>query len=87
MLHYKAVARTKKEKFFDVLLFVFGIVATVYTTVQTIAVSDRDTLPFPLTLYTYWDLMNLQLMAAPEAGGPKFGKCELPPSSLPLPPV
>jgi amino acid permease len=40
MLHYKAIARTRKEKTLDILLFIFGIIATIYTTVQTIAVRN-----------------------------------------------
>ncbi|KAH0833091.1 amino acid transporter [Lanmaoa asiatica] len=36
MLHYKAVAKTRMEKVADILLFVFGVVATIFTTVQTI---------------------------------------------------
>lgn len=39
ILHYKACARTKKEKAGDIALLVFGVLAAVYTTVQTIAVS------------------------------------------------
>jgi len=36
MLHYKACAKTRKEKIADIALMVFGFVATVYTTFQTI---------------------------------------------------
>jgi proton-coupled amino acid transporter len=36
MLHYKAVAKTPMEKFADILLGVFGVAATIFTTVQTI---------------------------------------------------
>ena len=36
MLHYKAVAKTPMEKFGDILLGVFGVVAMIFTTVQTI---------------------------------------------------
>ena len=38
MLHYKACARTRKEKACDIALIVFGALAAVYTTVQTIQV-------------------------------------------------
>jgi len=36
MLHYRACARTRKQKIADIALMVFGFVAAVYTTVQTI---------------------------------------------------
>jgi len=36
MLHYKACARTRKEKAGDIALMIFGLLAAVYTTVQTI---------------------------------------------------
>jgi len=36
MLHYKACAKTRKQKIADITLGLFGIVASVYTTVQTI---------------------------------------------------
>lgn len=36
MLHYKACARTRKEKAADIALAVFGVLATAYTTVQTL---------------------------------------------------
>ncbi|EIW84292.1 hypothetical protein CONPUDRAFT_135790 [Coniophora puteana RWD-64-598 SS2] len=36
MLHYRAVARTRKQKAADIALGVFGMVAMVYTTYQTI---------------------------------------------------
>ena len=39
MLHYKACAKTRKQKIADITLGLFGIVASVYTTVQTIMVS------------------------------------------------
>ncbi len=38
MLHYKACARTRKAKIADVALMIFGAVAAVYTTAQTIRV-------------------------------------------------
>ena len=38
MLHYKACARTLREKVADILLMVFGWLAAIYTTVQTISV-------------------------------------------------
>lgn len=39
MLHYKACARTWKEKAADIALGVFGVVAAIYTTTQTLYVS------------------------------------------------
>ena len=39
MLHYKACARTWKQKAADIALGVFGVVAAIYTTVQTLVVS------------------------------------------------
>jgi len=36
MIHYKACAKTRKEKLADIALMIFGFVAAVYTTVQTI---------------------------------------------------
>ncbi|KAI0041159.1 hypothetical protein FA95DRAFT_1591132 [Auriscalpium vulgare] len=37
MLHYKACAHTLKQKAADIALGVFGVVAALYTTVQTLA--------------------------------------------------
>jgi hypothetical protein len=39
MLHYKACARTWKQKAADIALGVFGVIAAFYTTIQTVAVS------------------------------------------------
>ncbi|KAH9945045.1 transmembrane amino acid transporter protein-domain-containing protein [Epithele typhae] len=36
MLHYKACARTRKEKLADIALMVFGMIAAAYTTIQTV---------------------------------------------------
>lgn len=36
MLHYKAVAKTPMEKIGDIVLCVFGVVAMIFTTSQTI---------------------------------------------------
>ena len=38
MLHYKACARTRKQKVADIALMVFGLIAAAYTTIQTINV-------------------------------------------------
>jgi len=37
MLHYKACATTRKQKALDIALFVFGLVAALYTTSQTVS--------------------------------------------------
>ena len=42
MLHYRACARTRKEKAADIALMVFGGLAAVYTTVQTIKVGPHS---------------------------------------------
>jgi hypothetical protein len=34
LLHYKACAKTTKEKVADILLIIFGVLATIYTTFQ-----------------------------------------------------
>ncbi|KAI0783949.1 transmembrane amino acid transporter protein-domain-containing protein [Irpex lacteus] len=36
MLHYKACARTRKQKIADIALMIFGLVAAAYTTIQTV---------------------------------------------------
>ncbi|CCL98797.1 uncharacterized protein FIBRA_00802 [Fibroporia radiculosa] len=36
MLHYKACARTRKEKIADIALMIFGMAAAIYTTLQTV---------------------------------------------------
>ncbi|EGO25072.1 amino acid transporter [Serpula lacrymans var. lacrymans S7.9] len=36
MLHYRACARTRREKIADIVLGVFGVIAAVYTTYQTL---------------------------------------------------
>ncbi|KZV65557.1 hypothetical protein PENSPDRAFT_655685 [Peniophora sp. CONT] len=43
MLHYKACARTKKQKAADIALGIFGIVAATYTTVQTLIMMAKPT--------------------------------------------
>ena len=35
MLHYKAIANTKKQRILDVILCVFGLVVMAYTTALT----------------------------------------------------
>ncbi|KAI0822546.1 transmembrane amino acid transporter protein-domain-containing protein [Trametes gibbosa] len=50
MLHYKACARTRREKISDILLMVFGMIAAVYTTVQTIKLMTEPAPAGPPTL-------------------------------------
>ena len=38
MLHYKACARTRKQKLADIVLMIFGLIAAAYTTIQTVRV-------------------------------------------------
>lgn len=72
MLHYKACARTRKQKVADIALMVFGLIAAAYTTVQTVRVRCCV-----LPLIVFRCLSALQLMAAPQpAGPPPFGQCE-----------
>lgn len=48
MLHYRAVAKSRLMKIADVLLGIFGAVAMVYTTSQTIANwASGDGTPIP----------------------------------------
>ena len=42
MLHYKACAHSRKQKVLDITLFVFGLLAAVYTTTQTVSVVTRN---------------------------------------------
>jgi len=50
MLHYKAVAKTPREKIIDIVLVVFGMAAMVFTTVQTIKLmAQPEPLPAPPT--------------------------------------
>ena len=44
MLHYKACARTRKQKIADIVLMVFGLAAAAYTTIQTVKVSPSFSL-------------------------------------------
>ena len=39
MLHYKACARTWRQKAADIALGIFGVVVAIYTTAQTLFVS------------------------------------------------
>ncbi|KAI0267692.1 transmembrane amino acid transporter protein-domain-containing protein [Gloeopeniophorella convolvens] len=45
MLHYKACAHTRKQKAADIALGVFGVVAAVYTSVQTIVLMMQPEAP------------------------------------------
>ena len=42
MLHYKACARTRRQKAADIALMIFGTIAAAYTTAQTIRVSSMS---------------------------------------------
>jgi len=49
MLHYKAVAKTPTEKIGDILLCVFGLVAMIFTTAQTIKLmAQPEAAPEPI---------------------------------------
>lgn len=50
MLHFKACARTFRQKAADIALMVFGLIAAAYTTVQTIRVCPTCTLSPQLML-------------------------------------
>lgn len=39
LLHYKACATTRKQKILDIALLVFGVVAAVYTTANTVSIA------------------------------------------------
>ena len=41
MLHYKACAKTRRQKLADIALIVFGLIAAVYTSSQTLKVRRR----------------------------------------------
>ncbi|KAI0045839.1 hypothetical protein FA95DRAFT_1560710 [Auriscalpium vulgare] len=47
MLHYKACAHTRKQKAADIALGVFGVVAALYTTVQTLALMIQPAVDAP----------------------------------------
>lgn len=47
MLHYKACARTRRQKFADILLMVFGMAAAAYTTFQTVKVRSPRVMAAP----------------------------------------
>ncbi|KAI0635584.1 transmembrane amino acid transporter protein-domain-containing protein [Trametes polyzona] len=50
MLHYKACARTRKQKIADIALMVFGLTAATYTTIQTIKLMTEPKPVGPPTL-------------------------------------
>ncbi len=72
MLHYKACARTWKQKAADIALGVFGIMAATYTTVQTIIVSVIPLLSRPCLT------TSQQLMAQPSTPPSLIGNCRAP---------
>ncbi|KAI0322138.1 transmembrane amino acid transporter protein-domain-containing protein [Amylostereum chailletii] len=50
MLHYKACAHTRKQKAADIALGVFGVVAALYTTIQTVRLMVAPSIPSPPSL-------------------------------------
>lgn len=71
MLHYKACARTRKQKIADIALMVFGLVAAGYTTAMTVKVCSFVH-HLSINVLTF-----CQLMLAPEpAGPPPLGQCD-----------
>jgi proton-coupled amino acid transporter len=48
MLHYRACARTRWQKTCDILLMFFGLLAAVYTTVQTVKLMLEPGQPTPI---------------------------------------
>ena len=73
MLHYKACAHTWKQKAADIALGVFGVIAAIYTTVQTLVVSAITLLSLPLS-HTFLR----QLMSQPSAVPSPIGNCRTP---------
>jgi hypothetical protein len=71
MLHYKACARTWKQKAADIALGIFGVAAAIYTTAQTISVSDGYPLPHPV------DRLILSSIAHGTTRAPRFTDWEL----------
>lgn len=55
LLHYKACARTRKQKFLDLALLVFGLFATVYTTSQTVSSGSQLRLSIQVKVLTMCD--------------------------------
>lgn len=53
MLHYKACADTPRKKAADIAMIVFGCVAAVYTTMQTVTVRLLLSLPFYPLMWMY----------------------------------
>lgn len=76
MLHLKACAKTRSQRFADYLLIVFGVVATVYTSTGTIRVRNTHFVALGITS----DCMSgLQLMLEPATGEvPQYGRCAPP---------
>ena len=71
MLHYKACARTRTQKAGDIALMFFGMLAAVYTSVQTIKVRLSTSLSHVITDNPYL----VQLMAEPSAPSDPIGDC------------
>ena len=74
MLHYKACARTRLAKAKDIALGVFGLAAAIFTTVQTIKVSQLIVRALPALMNL--DLFSRKLMVEPGSGeDPQYGVC------------
>lgn len=72
MLHYKACARTRRQKIADIALMVFGLIAAAYTSIQTVRVRPRSLRSLPFTRL----ISVVQLMLAPQpVGPPPFEQC------------
>lgn len=69
MLHYKAVSRTRKQKLADIVLIIFGFVAAVYTTIQTLGVR--------LCLSTHWSFSLTNTFLAAVDDGTLTGRFTL----------
>ncbi|KIJ66909.1 hypothetical protein HYDPIDRAFT_85219 [Hydnomerulius pinastri MD-312] len=86
MLHYKACAKTRMEKFADIMLGTFGMAAMVFTTVQTIKVWKVHPFPSyginPDRVDSSWLYLRLQLrervrwaLSSSERGGTPLVCC------------
>ena len=77
MLHYKACARTRKQKVADIALMVFGLIAAAYTTIQTVKVRfPAYALICSASVLIIRFPLHLQLMVGPApAEPPTLGQC------------
>jgi hypothetical protein len=69
MLHYKACARTRKQKVVNIIIMIaFGLLAMLYTTIQTVRVRLFH------VLLLLWGTL---LIEPGMSGLPKFGHCDV----------